>query len=78
MCFTIDSSRKHARSSSSDGCRERESNESVRVQGFVQARVFLCPGEALMKSERLRLDPNLRTNGLHSSIVPSAASQKLF
>lgn len=48
------------------------------LQGSVQTRVSLCPDEALMKSERLRLDLNLQNNGLHRSIVLSAASQKLF
>lgn len=78
MYFTINSSIKSARSSSSGGCSERESDEAVRLQGFVQTRVSLCPGEALMKSERLGLHLNVPNNGLHGSVVLSAASQKLF
>lgn len=62
--FTINKSIEDVRSSSSGGCRERASNEAVRLQGFVQTIVSLCPDEALMKSERLRPELNLQNNGL--------------
>lgn len=48
-----------------------------RLQGFVQIRISPCPVEILMKGERLRLDLNLWNNGLHNSVVLSAASQEL-
>lgn len=76
--FTINSSIENVRSSSSGGCSEREGNEAVRLRGFGQTMVSLCPDEALMKSERLRPELNLQNNGLRSSLVSSAASQELL
>lgn len=52
--------------------------KTMRLQGFMQTRVSLCPGEALMMSERHGPDINLQNNGLQRSIVLNATSQKLF
>lgn len=50
--------------SSLGGRSKRGNNEAVKFQGFVQTRLFLCPDEALTKSERLSLNLNLQKKWL--------------